>query len=1147
LCPKDKSGKCISNDTSGLTNTSLDLKYIDVDDNPDTFDSSQAQLDIPDNAQIIYAALYAQGYVDNDTRIRSVKRKVSKPILLTVENLNETYSVDPQIIDVLPNYHYNDGTLDGYTYALFAEVNDLIGKTGKEVNGWITAANVYANEGTEDTGLGNFGAWTLVVVYQDSNEKFKNISIFDGYKEVSRYKPEVKIDISGFVTPFNGPIESSLSVFAGEGDKYIPGDKLEFDGTDISHKDNNQDNAFYSAITTDNSRNPNLENNNGIDILTYNIGSSGLGLLTNGQTSAELILTSTQDKYFPNMVVFSTDVYVPNVCYENLRFFDSQGNELDKNAQVTVGDTITVQFNVKNMDYETARNVYVKNKFDNNITEYVENSTYVKNVKEDEFVHINDNESVGNLEVNYSNENKKWVVGILGDSNKEFKSTILNDDYVASIKFKSTVVAEGNVTFDFMTDYVYSIGDDDYSYDDVLPPCEEEDNYLTSYMPISAEFNVVNENFSGNTDPLDPKHPINLLYTQIVKKPFSARLVHMKSDRVTLEKFSGLIRISVIDESNATTQDELDNRPDELVTPKFVKMKNKSKVLNNLSVKKAIRDARFRITYIADGRGNVYRWTNTHNCSNQFGGSGNIQLNCIWEMMQAQAQNNSQACSNGTCPCETECKYNDQSSSNAQQYAKNNPECLICLFNHFGKTVYSRDNFAIRPSRFEIVQPSGVPKLIAGKKYTIQFKALDETNQSAQGYSNVVIHLPSTQNPVSVMLEYNESKVNQGCQTGVVQFLSDANFTDGIANVDMNYSEVGDLNLTLKEIPGSEFALIDANDSINPNGRFIPQLNTVLSYKPAHFKISSISYNNGGNGYTYISSDLNMSSKLNYQIIAENDNNHTTQNYSAVCYAKNVDVNVTHAAVAIPNKLVFKEQNSTGFTNTANTNDINITVPYNRFSSGVANSTILINFEKDYKTPVNPFNFTLNDINATDSDGVKGDANVLQSVQFIYGRINIPNVAGYSTVLHNSVKYEYFNNNEWITNTAHSTLAEGNISVAKSIIPGAAMTLNPITGGVQDIKYQATKQPPYKTKGEYSVSSWLWYHPKALNYQDPSATNHNCLTHPCNKIAFLIIANQWAGVGDDSSKYAPDNNNTAKIKSKADVNNSKAQVKHLNW
>ncbi len=1122
------------------------LKYIDVDNDAATFDSSSSNLTIPAGSKIIYARLYWSGFIPDDEedilKAKEAKIKINDGNYVDVNIQNNGFS-DTEGFD----YVYWDNQF--IRYISYKDVTNLFENMtfdGNPIN--IMVANVNAEQGW-DYGLGTYGAWSLVVVYKNANETFKNISIFTGYKSV--FDNTVNINISGFYTPPSGAVNSNVSVFATEGDKGVFGyDYLKVankEGTliDVTNNEsypNAKYDIFDSTITTNEQRNPDIQNNMGIDIDTFPIGVDGdfthPQIIGNSQTSTTIQASSGGDAYMINSIVFSTDLYVPKVCYDNLRFYDANGNLLSNDAVLPVGSEIIVTFDVKNMDNEIAKNVFVRNVFDDNVTSYITNSTDVKNVTESEFTHINDGETIGHLGVYYYDENKTWSVGIIGDENDAFLPTTSNPGYIASIKFMSKIENEGNITYNFLTDYIYTIGNNQYTYNDILPKCEDFNNNLSAYNPQEGSFNVVEESFNSSTDPLDYNDPLNAIYTKIVSKPFDMKVIKLDDTKVNLEKYSGLIRVDLIKDPNNEEECKT-NTP--LWSDYVVFNNSESEDIKDINISESLKKARFRVVYLTDGNGNIIEDTNNACLDKTY--------NCVWGLLtQIATSRYGDSCPTGELkdtdycdiPCAVECNYRRNRVQGGGEVPSD--ECLQCIFGTYGQSVCSRDDFSIRPDKFKIIPPTG--KLKAGKTYTYLIEALDADGRPAKNYNEKLSLINS-----SPLLEYNDTKASVGCKRGVLS-LSDANsaqFINGIAYAKLSYSEVGDLNLSIKEIKGSEYAKVDEKDNVNPNGLFISSTDKVVTYIPDHFLVTTPSYLDGGNGFTYMSNDLNMSSILSFNIQAENANNIITKNYKNGCYAKNIVVTVTHLPVPVSERLIYKEENESTVHVNSNTQNIVFTAIKEKFSDGIGNVKTYINFEKIYSKPENPFTFTLGNLNVLDSDNVSGSNIINQSANFIYGRIVIPDIASYSDVIHNTVKYEYYKNGDWYVNSNHTSSAFGDINLTKSIIPYVTATAGVINGGYQDLKYVTSKSLPYSVKGQYSISSWLWYHPKATIYLDPSASNLNCLTHPCNKIDFLAVSGGWAGIGDNNSKYAPDNNRTVKAKSSADVNASKAQVRTINW
>jgi len=374
LCNQNNSGQCI-NDDYGKTNSELNLKYIDVDGVSRTYNnSSQAKLSIPSGAIVKWAGIYTQGYLNKSNQVTAANILLDD-VYITVPTLG-TIASKPSVIDMLANKG------DGYTYSTFAPLDELIGKSGAQINGWITGANIKANTGTENSGLSNYGAWTLVVVYEDPNESLKNITVFDGYKKVANQTGynTVEIPVSGFLTPRSGDVKSTLSIFAGEGDKNIQGDKLYLKAGSGSYVALNETNAFYSTLMGV-TANPSYSNTQGIDIQNHSVGvdgdSSHKQIIGPNVTSATIKLTSTQDTYFPSVAVFTTELYVPDVCYEEV--ISKNGSIVT--GYVDVGDILDINVTVKNKGNEQAAGVSVQKQYDPQMP-YLEDSMLVKNLGE---------------------------------------------------------------------------------------------------------------------------------------------------------------------------------------------------------------------------------------------------------------------------------------------------------------------------------------------------------------------------------------------------------------------------------------------------------------------------------------------------------------------------------------------------------------------------------------------------------------------------------------------------------------------------------------------------------------------------------------------------------------------------------------------
>ncbi len=1062
------------------TNTDLYLNYIDTDSNSNTYNSSKAQLDIPANSTVVWVGLYTQGYLKGTTSVDGIYQILNEPVYLTAPSIG-TISITPDVIDYAINK--DSRSVYGYAYDTYTEIKNLEGKKASEVNGWITAANIKCYEGKDNSGLGNFGAWTLVVVYKNQNEKLKNISVFDGYKKVADqagYRT-VNVPVSGFLTPLHGDINSTLSLFVGEGDKYITGDKLYVNNIGI-----NTTNAFDSSISGV-TRDPSIINNQGIDIQNHNISN----IIDNGDTGANITLTSDGDMYFPSVVAFATDLYEPRVCYYINSIKDDSNNTILKDGQVVDGAKIdpTKEYRfslwIANMpknpndNIENARNVQTDISAPD--FNYTSNSIQIKNIGEGDYSNKTDQARDDVIEYNNSSKTFTWRLGIGADATQGGEIAVANsfDDNSskAFIKFRGKFSNIGNdqTSIDISSFYNFkaSFQTDSITItpENALPidACINMDTVVNIYKAPPGNFNVVHNNFIGTIDPLSQTDPKNALYTQIVNRPFNVKILALDTDNTTLKPYNGDINVTII------------------TTPHYTGNITHDK----LACKNAIINSSFVFTPV--------HFSNIESVSQNFtyaSANKNISFGIVYD--------------NGSTPG------------------------YIC----------SRDSFAVRPDRFDI-SINGTASHKAGKDYNITFEALDGniTNlQIAQNYNEPVGN--------SFKVDINETKA--GCSTGnfAPSLKTGWSFSDGNYTTSSNYNEVGIVNIKVEEINGSEFAFVDHNDT-NDSQRLIEPYDKNISFTPDHFDVNA-TLTNGGQNFTYISSDLNMSATLDINITAKATDNNTTTNYNSACYAQTTDYNISYTALNITpasslTRILYKETNTSIDGNNSINSDINLTnMPKSIFSTdnnGTGSIHVKINFDRNKSRVVNPFDLNITDINVSDANNTIGNQNLDKNTTFYYGRVHAPDYRfegnnGTATIYYevysdqNKTTRNSFGINgsesvdsiDWYINTLDNNLSEGNVTEYSSVgsvrfennTSGTTNSANlaNLANGTETIDVTASKLP-YKDKIDMNSSSWLIYNPTDF------------------LVEFFDANDNWAGQGIQGKTV--------------DLNISKVQNQRLDW
>ncbi|MBV5278308.1 MAG: hypothetical protein J0647_04630, partial [Campylobacteraceae bacterium] len=366
------------------------------------------------------------------------------------------------------------------------------------------------------------------------------------------------------------------------------------------------------------------------------------------------------------------------------------------------------------------------------------------------------------------------------------------------------------------------------------------------------------------------------------------------------------------------------------------------------------------------------------------------------------------------------------------------------------------------------------------------FDAKDYNNNATSNYNE------------AIPLTYNEAKV--GCITGNFNSsLVNMFFVNGTKNIlSLSYSEVGVINIQMQETLGLEFALVDASDTADTQ-RFITPYDQNWSYTPDHFILTGSHFDNNATGFTYLSSDLNMSANLNLTIIAQNLNNITTQNYNSACYSKTTSYGLSYTPLVLSpstslSRINYLEANTSISGNLLINNAWTIaSIPNTIFSTdnnGTGKLNIKVNFDRNETKTINPFNFTARDINITDFDGIQGGIDLNQSTTFYYGRAHAPDYrfAGNSgtAMMYYEVYAKDLNLSQrqafgitgnqgvdsvnWYQNALHVNTS-GVTNPSSATITIGAQT-NATTSSVV-----LTHTPPHVGKVNLGSSPWLVYYP----------------------------------------------------------------------
>ncbi len=314
--------------------------------------ATTAVMVMPDanNSVIEWAGLYWQALVSDTVTLDGHSIRIK----------NGTDAYETITYDKL-NY-LSSGFSNTNAYAAFKDVTTLL-QTNNWKDGNYTVADIPVFEG-QISGLGTYGAWSLVIIYRNGNESIRSFSVFDGWQRINN-GDNTPLAISGFYTPKSGDINASVSVFTAEGDKHITGDTLTVEDQTNGNAEVTltkvANNTFHSGIYGVPARSPNPTNNQGIDIHTYALGNvnGGVDVLAHEQSDLTFRFKSSGDVYWPSMINFSTEVYTPSFCYDyaykqNGVYFTETNPDILRDpyitGTVTNGDDIEVTLYILNRE-----------------------------------------------------------------------------------------------------------------------------------------------------------------------------------------------------------------------------------------------------------------------------------------------------------------------------------------------------------------------------------------------------------------------------------------------------------------------------------------------------------------------------------------------------------------------------------------------------------------------------------------------------------------------------------------------------------------------------------------------------------------------------------------------------------------------------
>lgn len=339
----------MSNTGAGGTNVNFDMRYVDVDNDPSTFNSSSATLALPAGARVVWAGLY-WGAKCGDPRAENPAGSRCTPAEVAARNQVKFRQGTGAYTTLTANQVSQNSQNIGF-YQGFAEVTNQV--TG---DGTYWVADVQA-----DTGSNTYAGWSLVIIYEDATRNFRLLTVFDPSSNnlplvigpPSDSRSTLELSLSGFVTPPADPFDIDLGMVVYEGDSGITSDQVLLENRELSNSFspvndifNNTIDSFLQSPPPQNSRNPFFQNQLSFDIETFSLTGGPGGIIGNNATTATFTFKSGS----------ADEGVLPGVFTLGI---DSALLEVEKTGPgtITPGNSLTYEITVTNQGPVTAEAV----------------------------------------------------------------------------------------------------------------------------------------------------------------------------------------------------------------------------------------------------------------------------------------------------------------------------------------------------------------------------------------------------------------------------------------------------------------------------------------------------------------------------------------------------------------------------------------------------------------------------------------------------------------------------------------------------------------------------------------------------------------------------------------------------------------------
>ncbi|TKR14594.1 isopeptide-forming domain-containing fimbrial protein [Enterococcus faecalis] len=340
--------------SSGYAINNFPLEFADVDNDPNTYNSSRAYIDLNGAKEIAWAGLFwsASRYKGPAYGTNLSDEEISAPVQFTTPN-GTVQRVSPQRYHRIDQDATNPGQRFGYNntgFSNYADVTSIL-QGDKSATGSYTLADIPMTSSLNGQyQYYNFSGWSLFVVTKDQASKSRAFSIYYGARG-NAAGTNNEFTMSNFLTAKQGNLDPIVTWFTVQGDKYWTGDNAQIKNSagtwvNISNTLNPVNNAM-NATVTDNDEHmvdkypgkfaPDHPNFLDIDIDRMAIPE---GVLNVGQNQINFRTTSSGDDYSTNAIGFAVNAETPE--------FEIKKEIVEPKETYKVGETITYRVSLKN-------------------------------------------------------------------------------------------------------------------------------------------------------------------------------------------------------------------------------------------------------------------------------------------------------------------------------------------------------------------------------------------------------------------------------------------------------------------------------------------------------------------------------------------------------------------------------------------------------------------------------------------------------------------------------------------------------------------------------------------------------------------------------------------------------------------------------